>query len=130
MAWPFVRLLLLFFVLGGLVVVGPRAPLLAEREPGITLSPSSGPAGTSVSVTGVFAGCSIPVNYQLLWDNDVISQGDSIWMPGSGGYGLNTRFTVPGGSNLGVHRVQVPVKTAPCWRTFTAPFTVTSGLTP
>jgi hypothetical protein len=128
MARPFLRLLLLIAALGGLIVLVPRTASHAEPAPAISLSPDTGPGGTSVSVSGAFVGCSVSVVYEVLWDSQVVTQGDSV--PTSGGYGFFAHFNVPAGTSMGVHQVRVPVKTAPCWQTLVAPFTVTSGQTP
>jgi len=90
-ATPVVLLILL-----SLVVVSMGRPAVVAATDITGLSPSSGPAGTTVTVTGTIETNNGP--YEILWDSMVIRSGSA------SGLGVSRSFSVPDGPG-GTHGI-------------------------
>ncbi len=86
----------------GPIVSATRASVLgsAGNNPTLNLSPSSGPAGTLVSVSG--SGYNSNASCHIKWDGSNIATGST---DASGN--LSGSFTVPSGASSGVHIVMI-----------------------
>lgn len=86
----------------GPIVSATRASVLgpAGNTPTLNLSPSSGPAGTPVSVSG--SGYNSNASCHIKWDGNNIATGTT---DASGN--LSGSFTVPSGASAGAHTVMI-----------------------